>query len=192
MIWPPYECPTTTVGPSWKSSTWRSRATSSASDVSGNWGAVTRKPPAWRRSMTPLQHDPSARAPWTSTMSGRPFVSMPPFQAPPRRRCPPSDPDPILGARAPVHITRICDSKALGNELGMLAEAMMSPARGGDLHGREAELALIQRELARVAEGTGAVVLLEGGAGMGKSRLLAEVAGIARSLGFRVGTAAAE
>jgi DNA-binding CsgD family transcriptional regulator/tetratricopeptide (TPR) repeat protein len=74
----------------------------------------------------------------------------------------------------------------------MLAERMMSSARGGDLHGREAELALVQRELERVAEGTGAVVLLEGGAGMGKSRLVAEVAGIARTLNFRTGTAAAE
>jgi DNA-binding CsgD family transcriptional regulator len=74
----------------------------------------------------------------------------------------------------------------------MLAEAMMSTARGGDLHGREAQLAHIQRELARVAEGSGAVVLLEGGAGMGKSRLLGEVADIARTLGFRIGTAAAE
>jgi predicted ATPase len=68
----------------------------------------------------------------------------------------------------------------------------MSTVRGGELYGREAELALIQRELARVAQGTGGVVLLQGGAGMGKSRLLAEVARIARGLGFRVGTAAAE
>ncbi len=59
----------------------------------------------------------------------------------------------------------------------------MSTVRGGELYGREAELALIQRELARVAQGTGRVVLLQGGAGMGKSRLLAEVARIARGLG---------
>ena len=68
----------------------------------------------------------------------------------------------------------------------------MSTVRGGELYGREAELELIQRELARVSQGTGGVVLLQGGAGMGKSRLLAEVARIARGLGFRVGTAAAE
>jgi hypothetical protein len=37
----PYECPTTTVGPSWRASTSLSRATSSASFVSGNCGAVT-------------------------------------------------------------------------------------------------------------------------------------------------------
>jgi len=68
----------------------------------------------------------------------------------------------------------------------------MSTARAGDLHGREPELALIQGELARVAEGAGAILLLQGGAGMGKSRLLAEVSGIARSIGFRVGTTTAE
>jgi len=68
----------------------------------------------------------------------------------------------------------------------------MSPVEAADLYGREAELALIEGELARVADGAGAVVLVEGGAGMGKSRLLAEVADIARGLGFRIGTTAAE
>jgi predicted ATPase len=68
----------------------------------------------------------------------------------------------------------------------------MSADRSAELYGREAELALIRHELARVAEGTGDVVLLQGGAGMGKSRLLAEVAAIARGLGFKIGTTAAE
>ena len=40
-IWPPYEWPATTVGPFWRASTWRSRATLSASAVNGNWGALT-------------------------------------------------------------------------------------------------------------------------------------------------------
>src|SRR5262245_47668688 len=35
MIWPPWEWPTTTVGPSWNSSTSRSRATLSADSFSG-------------------------------------------------------------------------------------------------------------------------------------------------------------
>ena len=56
------------VGPLCRLRTWRSRATSSASDVSGNCGAVTEYPSAWRRSTTALQLDPSAHAPWTSTM----------------------------------------------------------------------------------------------------------------------------
>jgi DNA-binding CsgD family transcriptional regulator len=66
-----------------------------------------------------------------------------------------------------------------------------SPAR--ELHGRDAELALIRAELERLSEGGAeAVVLIEGAAGMGKSRLLAEVAAIGRSLGIRVGRSAAD
>src|SRR3989475_1025905 len=65
-----------------------------------------------------------------------------------------------------------------------------SPAR--EFHGRGAELALIRGELARLSDGAEAVVVVEGAAGMGKSRLLAEVAAIARSLGIRVGRSAAD
>src|SRR5258707_9398954 len=65
-----------------------------------------------------------------------------------------------------------------------------SPAR--EFQGREADLALIQGELDRVAAGTEAIVIVEGGAGMGKSRLLAEVSTIAHSLGIRVGASAAD
>src|SRR4051794_24389268 len=70
MTWPPYECPARTVGPLWRLSTWRTLATSSASEVSGSWTAVTWYPSASRRSMTSLQQDPSAQAPWTRTMFG--------------------------------------------------------------------------------------------------------------------------
>jgi DNA-binding CsgD family transcriptional regulator/tetratricopeptide (TPR) repeat protein len=65
-----------------------------------------------------------------------------------------------------------------------------SPAR--EFHGRDAELALIRAELDRLSDGAEAVVVVEGAAGMGKSRLLAEVAVIARSLGIRVGRSAAD
>src|SRR6185437_16316331 len=65
-----------------------------------------------------------------------------------------------------------------------------SPAR--EFHGRDAELALIRAELERLSDGTEAVVVVEGAAGMGKSRLLAEVSTIARSLGIRVGSSAAD
>src|SRR5580765_7600432 len=69
----------------------------------------------------------------------------------------------------------------------------MRITRSCDLKGRDAELALIRAELERVSErGAEAVVLIEGAAGMGKSRLLAEVAAIARSLGIRVGRSAAD
>src|SRR6476661_8253862 len=65
-----------------------------------------------------------------------------------------------------------------------------SPAR--EFHGRDAELALIRGEFERVSAGSEAVVIVEGAAGMGKSHLLAEVSTIARSLGARVGTSAAD
>src|SRR5207244_8276736 len=66
----------------------------------------------------------------------------------------------------------------------------MSPAR--EFHGRDAELALIRGELERVSAGAEAIVIIEGAAGMGKSRLLAEVSTIAHGLGIRVGTSAAD
>src|SRR5216684_4707925 len=65
-----------------------------------------------------------------------------------------------------------------------------SPAR--EFHGRDAELALVRGELDRLSDGAEAVVVVEGAAGMGKSRLLAEAAAIARSLGIRVGRSAAD
>ncbi|TML83661.1 MAG: hypothetical protein E6G09_08460 [Actinobacteria bacterium] len=64
------------------------------------------------------------------------------------------------------------------------------PAR--EFQGRDAELALIRNELERLSDGTESVVVVDGAAGMGKSRLLAEVAAIARSLGIRVGSSAAD
>src|SRR5882724_11010845 len=64
------------------------------------------------------------------------------------------------------------------------------PAR--ELHGRDAELALIRGELERVSQGAAAVIVVEGAAGMGKSRLLAEVSTLARNRGIRVGRSAAD
>jgi DNA-binding CsgD family transcriptional regulator len=58
--------------------------------------------------------------------------------------------------------------------------------------GRDSEMAVIREEVGRLADGTSAVVIIEGGAGMGKSRLLAEVVGVARTLGVRVGASAAD
>lgn len=65
-----------------------------------------------------------------------------------------------------------------------------APAR--EFHGRDAELALIRGDLERLAGGAEAVIVIEGAAGMGKSRLLAEVATIARGLGIAVGRSAAD
>ena len=71
-------------------------------------------------------------------------------------------------------------------------EEQMSTSTAREFHGRDAELALIRAELERLSKGAEAVVVVEGAAGMGKSRLLAEVSTIARSLGIRVGSSAAD
>jgi hypothetical protein len=60
------------------------------------------------------------------------------------------------------------------------------------VRGRDAELAALGEQLDRVHSSVGAVVLVEGSAGMGKSRLLEETARAARRLSFRVGSGAAE
>jgi DNA-binding CsgD family transcriptional regulator len=62
----------------------------------------------------------------------------------------------------------------------------------GELYGREAELVAIRSELGRLAGGASAAIVIEGGAGIGKSRLLAEVLDVARSLGARVCASAAD
>src|SRR3984893_1870364 len=58
------------VGPVWRRRTWRRRATSAASEVKGNCGAVTVNPDACNDPITSLQLEPSAQAPWTSTTFG--------------------------------------------------------------------------------------------------------------------------
>jgi DNA-binding CsgD family transcriptional regulator len=60
------------------------------------------------------------------------------------------------------------------------------------VRGRDAELAVMGVQLDRVRSGVGAVVLVEGGPGMGKSRLLAEGARMAGRMSFRVGSGAAD
>src|ERR1019366_7067053 len=55
------------------------------------------------------------------------------------------------------------------------------------VRGQDAEVAVLGQHLEQVLSGTGSVVLVEGGAGMGKSRLLVEVAAMARRLSIRVG-----
>jgi DNA-binding CsgD family transcriptional regulator len=68
----------------------------------------------------------------------------------------------------------------------------MSTSLAPAVHGRETELALIRRELERLADGAEAVIVVEGATGMGKTRLLAEAETIARSLGIRAGSSAAD
>ena len=54
----------------------------------------------------------------------------------------------------------------------------------GQVYGRGAALAAVKEELRRLVDGRGTVVIFEGGAGMGKSRMLAEVARIGRRIGL--------
>ena len=55
------------------------------------------------------------------------------------------------------------------------------------VRGRDGELAVLGQHLDQLLSGISSVVLLEGGAGMGKSHLLREMAGMARRLSIRVG-----
>jgi DNA-binding CsgD family transcriptional regulator len=60
------------------------------------------------------------------------------------------------------------------------------------IRGRDAALGTLTDQLDRVRSGVGAVVLVEGVPGIGKSRLLAEAATLAGGMSFRVGAGAAE
>jgi DNA-binding CsgD family transcriptional regulator len=73
-----------------------------------------------------------------------------------------------------------------------LADLGVAISRTPLVRGRDAELASIGVQLDRVRSGVGAVVLVEGEPGMGKTRLLAEADRVAGRLDFRVGAGAAE
>jgi hypothetical protein len=62
---------------------------------------------------------------------------------------------------------------------------MMATASKRGFHGRDAELVLIRTAFRdRLAEGAEAVVIVEGAADIGKSRLLTEASSLTRSLGI--------
>src|SRR3984957_12580019 len=64
---PEKECPTITVGPSWRASTRSAEATASGSVVRGFCTEVTLSPAACNRAITSDQDDPSANSPCTRT-----------------------------------------------------------------------------------------------------------------------------
>ena len=68
----------------------------------------------------------------------------------------------------------------------------MATAHSPTLRGRDAELAVLGEQLARVRSGSSAVVVIEGAAGMGKSRLIGEGLRMARRASVPVGLGAAE
>jgi DNA-binding CsgD family transcriptional regulator len=60
------------------------------------------------------------------------------------------------------------------------------------VRGRDSELTVLGQHLDQLLSGVGTVVMVEGGAGMGKSRLLGEAAAMARRLSIQVGSGAAD
>ncbi|MCW3014057.1 MAG: LuxR family transcriptional regulator [Solirubrobacterales bacterium] len=68
----------------------------------------------------------------------------------------------------------------------------LASALSTTIRGRDAELAALGAHLARVRSGSGSVLLIEGAAGMGKSRLIAEGVRIAERLSLPAGIGAAE
>ena len=76
---------------------------------------------------------------------------------------------------------------ALNGEHGLETSRRRGPGADGPLIGRAAEMAVIRKTLRRARRsGRGAVLLVNGEAGMGKSRLVAEVEPDARAIGLRV------
>ena len=77
-----------------------------------------------------------------------------------------------------------------------LVALQMVPTKGRApkeaVRGRDTELTVLGQHLDQLLSGVGSVVLIEGGAGMGKSRLLSEVAAMAARLSIRVGSGAAD
>jgi DNA-binding CsgD family transcriptional regulator len=101
----------------------------------------------------------------------------------------------ILQSRSSSVIARSCDVSrggAVGGERRRLADLDQATSSAPVVRGRDVELASIGVQLDRVRSGVGAVMLVEGEPGMGKTRLLAEAARVARRLAFRVGSGAAE
>ena len=72
----------------------------------------------------------------------------------------------------------------------MALEQRIAPAP--TLRGRDAELTILGQHLDQLLSGAGTVVVVEGGAGIGKSRLLGEVTAMADRLSIRVGSGVAD
>ena len=65
-------------------------------------------------------------------------------------------------------------------------------AMSNPLRGRDGEMASLHDHLARLRSGTGTSWLIEGGPGLGKSRLVEQAVSAAREAGFAVGHGVAE
>ncbi len=80
----------------------------------------------------------------------------------------------------------------MASQVGRATENATESAPLHTFRGRDAELTVLGQHLDELLAGVGSVVLVEGGAGMGKSRLLGEVAGMARRLSIGVGSGVAD
>jgi DNA-binding CsgD family transcriptional regulator len=72
------------------------------------------------------------------------------------------------------------------------APLTMAAPHAPTIRGRDPQLATLAAQIERVSSGAGSVVLIEGAAGMGKSRLIAEGMKMAERLSFPVGVGIAE
>lgn len=86
----------------------------------------------------------------------------------------------VKGKRDPVNLARLVGLKE-GNRHGLLAQHYRLP-----MIGRKSELALIQEHLTAIQQGQGRIIGLNAEAGMGKSRLTAEVIQSAEKAGVHV------
>lgn len=70
--------------------------------------------------------------------------------------------------------------------------AARASGRWSPLRGRDEQLALILENLRQARAGTGKVILIEGAAGLGKSRLMDEAIAQATGMSFAIGSGAAD
>src|SRR6478736_3127859 len=89
----------------------------------------------------------------------------------------------VLGSRSLLTVVRCAGTLTLVSEGGEQAHA-----GGGSrpIRGRDDELSVLARRIADARAGTGAVVVVEGPPGIGKSRLVAEAVRLAAAAGMRV------
>src|SRR5579859_5146932 len=89
---------------------------------------------------------------------------------------------------------RICSLCAGARNLRstQTGSAMISTGNAAPIRGRDEQLGMITGLLERVRAGAGGVAIVEGAAGLGKTRLLAAARDTARALGFRTGLGTAE
>src|SRR6266567_903061 len=96
---------------------------------------------------------------------------------------------------------RCATPRSTAAEAAMISSTQASGARGPvvsdtgsspPIRGRDEQLQMIAGFLERVRAGAGAVAIIEGAAGLGKTRLLTAASAAARALSFRTGLGAAE